>query len=168
MDKFLKVTFIIVGTAIGSLFLLIFFLICFVSAALTSSPTGRGDAFFVTDFGFLDSSVTLYVRDYALPDSKPIMIGVVSDSGGQGTPPSKAYWSKDGTIFAVSSADYQGHWSHAYDFRNHKVLSNADWVPNAIAQLLRQRGGMGEAVISKYRRDKTSPTIIWNDFQNHN
>jgi hypothetical protein len=166
MMKIFKVLIVIGGTVIGVPFLFILFLICFVSAAVTSSPTGKGDAFFVTNNGFLDTDIKLYVRDYALPDSKPIMVGVVSDSGGQGTPPSKAYWSKDGTIFAVRSVDSIGDWSHAYDFSNHKVLSNADWVSNAIAQLLRQRGGMGEAVISKYRRDKTSPTIIWNDFQN--
>ena len=128
----------------------------------SASPSNAGSAIFYQDTGFLDTVMTLFIRDYAVSGSKPFSIGIVSDMGGQGIPPEKAIWSGDGTVIAVLR---EKAWTDVYDFQKH-----GDGLPpnisgqkrsNAIAALLVKRGGKGQEILSDKIDFETVARHVW-------
>ena len=142
---------------------------------VSDSPKGYGTSYFHKVSGFLDTTIELYVKDKSLSSDK-ISVGHVSDAGGQGEPPERAVWSRDGTVIAVNRGQNRPtpeiEWSHAYDFLHHKnfwseTLQVDPKRSMEISKLLAERGGEGMVLIPKSENTNMySRTIFpWDGFK---
>ena len=98
-----------------------------------------------------DSAVTFSVLD-PKKGKKPIEVGFVGDAGWKGIMPRAAVWSQDGSVIAVQGADFKS-WSHAYDFKNSRIIENSTPpFQGNIAKLLNARGGVGPKVLRDWTK----------------
>lgn len=119
----------------------------------SQSSARLGEACFFQESDAFVSTIDLYVKDYSKSRFELIRIGTVSGFE-TGPPPKKAIWSRDGTVVAVvkgHAGDDQNKisWTHAYDFREHKIYGDADKYDfGDIAKLLCSRGGEGSIILT--------------------
>lgn len=127
------------------------------------SPAKLGSAIFDQNQG-LDTIIRFCIRDNKV-GAKVIDMGIVSDSGGQGTWPEDIVWSRDGTVIGIRTDDTiqtpKGQWiqrgvlfTHFYDFRRNSGDFLADLSlkqrSDTIKVLINNRGGEGKKVKSNW------------------
>lgn len=102
------------------------------------SPANVGSIVFLEDISWLDTAMTISIRDYAATGYEPQYVETEIDIENREFDPGPMMWSKDGTLL---DASYYG----TYDFSRHA------WVPRQqnVEKLMAQRGGAGPLVFPK-------------------
>jgi hypothetical protein len=137
----------------------------------SSSPAEFGEACFFQESDAFVSTIDLYVKDYSKSRFELIRVGTVSGFE-TGPPPGKAIWSQDGTVVAVvkghaSDNEEKISWTHAYDFKTHRIYGDAgNYNFGEIHKLLDSRGGEGHIILANKESYKSlaRPYYPWELF----
>jgi len=123
------------------------------------SPARLGSVELVTDnSSFAGSTAWVYIRDPKYAGGRPRLAGAYASDGD--IKMRRAVWSKDGSVVVVQadvgqSAGHGFEGAHrsllvaAYDYKAHRILYRdppTKAISDAIAKLLRKRGGPGAAI----------------------